>query len=258
MSGMDLRGKAALITGGARIGQDVAEALAARGCDVALTYRRSKERAQDGARRVLARGARCELVAADLSLTENLDRVVPLVEKAFGRLDVLVHMASIYQEAPLEELSKTASGGGLAGARPWQEALDVEAKAAYWLALRAAPVMRRAGEGRIVAVSDWLPASGRPRYKGWLPYYVAKAAVKALTEQLALELAPQILVNAVAPGPTVPPEDMPERDRREAAEQTPLKRWGGGEEIAKAVLFFCETGFVTGECLRVDGGRHLY
>ena len=248
---MDLKGKAALVTGGARIGQDVAEALAARGCDVALVYRKSRDKAEEGAARVRARGGRVELVQADLRIRADLGRVVPAVEKAFGRLDVLVNMASVYYESPLDKLLED-------GEPPYRESLDVEATAGYLLALRAAPLMRRGGEGRIVNFSDWLPVSGRPRYKSMLPYYAAKGLVKALTEALALELAPEITVNAVAPGPALPPDDMPKGEVEKVAQQTPLKGWGGGAEMAKAVLFFIDSDFVTGETLRVDGGRHLY
>jgi NAD(P)-dependent dehydrogenase (short-subunit alcohol dehydrogenase family) len=101
-------------------------------------------------------------------------------------------------------------------------------------------------------------ASGRPRYTGFLAYYVAKAGVKALTEALALELAPdQILVNAVAPGPILAPPGTSEAELEDVARATPLGRWGGEDEIVKAVLAFIDSDFVTGETLRVDGGRHL-
>src|SRR6266446_2398395 len=106
--------------------------------------------------------------------------------------------------------------------------------------------------------ADWLPASGRPRYRGYLPYYVSKAGVIGLTESLALELAPSILVNAIAPGPILKPKGFSRAADREVRRVTPLGRWGGPLEIARAVLFLIETEFVTGETLRVDGGRHLY
>ena len=118
--------------------------------------------------------------------------------------------------------------------------------------------MKARGAGRIITFADWLPASHRPRYRGYLPYYVAKSGVVGLTEGLALELAPEVLVNSVAPGPILPPEGLGEEADREVIRATPLRRWGGPVEIAKAVLFLIETEFVTGECIRVDGGRHLH
>jgi NAD(P)-dependent dehydrogenase (short-subunit alcohol dehydrogenase family) len=119
--------------------------------------------------------------------------------------------------------------------------------------------MRRHGGGRIVNFSDWVAASARPRYKGYLAYYVAKAGVRALTEALALELASDgILVNAVAPGPILAPPGTTEDESEAVARATPLGRWGGPGEIVKAVLALVDTDFITGETIRVDGGRHLY
>ena len=118
--------------------------------------------------------------------------------------------------------------------------------------------MRRQGGGRIVNFSDWLAESGRPRYPGYLSYYVAKAGVIALTEALALELAKdQILVNAIAPGPILAPSDMSDHESKAVEEATPLGRWGGEIEIAKAVLALVDSDFITGETIRVDGGRHI-
>jgi NAD(P)-dependent dehydrogenase (short-subunit alcohol dehydrogenase family) len=112
--------------------------------------------------------------------------------------------------------------------------------------------------GRIINFGDWVARSGRPRYTGYLPYYVAKASVIALTEALALELAPdQILVNAIAPGPIVAPEDTSDDEFARVERATPLGRWGGEIEIAKAVLALIDSDFITGETVRVDGGRHL-
>jgi NAD(P)-dependent dehydrogenase (short-subunit alcohol dehydrogenase family) len=118
--------------------------------------------------------------------------------------------------------------------------------------------MRAAGEGRIVTFTDWIAASGRPRYAGYLPYYVAKTGVIGLTEALALELAPdRILVNAVAPGPILPPEGSSSEEQEAVIRATPLGRWGGSDEIVKAVVLLVETDFITGETVRVDGGRHI-
>jgi NAD(P)-dependent dehydrogenase (short-subunit alcohol dehydrogenase family) len=118
--------------------------------------------------------------------------------------------------------------------------------------------MRRAGGGRIINFSDWLARSGRPRYPGYLPYYVAKAGVKALSEALALEVAAdQILVNAIAPGPILAPPATTDEESSSVERATPLGRWGGEIEIAKAVVALVESDFITGETIRVDGGRHL-
>jgi NAD(P)-dependent dehydrogenase (short-subunit alcohol dehydrogenase family) len=118
--------------------------------------------------------------------------------------------------------------------------------------------MREAGGGRIVNFSDWLAVSARPRYTGYLAYYVAKKAVIGLTEALALELAAdQILVNAIAPGPILAPPDLPDEESAAVEKATPLGRWGGGAEIAKAVVALVESDFITGEVIRVDGGRHV-
>src|SRR5690606_7039452 len=115
----------------------------------------------------------------------------------------------------------------------WDEQLAVDLRASFLCARAAVPHLRAAGGGRIVNLADWLPASGRPRYPGYLPYYVAKAGVVALTEALALELAAdQILVNAIAPGPIVAPPSFDATEREAVGRATPLGRWGGELEIA--------------------------
>jgi NAD(P)-dependent dehydrogenase (short-subunit alcohol dehydrogenase family) len=245
---MEIQGKAALITGGARIGATVALDLARRGCSLALTYRSSRETAEKTAAAARALGARAEVIRADATRGGEVAAAVSQAASALGRLDFLICMASTYLKTPLETLTE----------REWRDAMEANTHSALLFVMEAAPHMKRAGAGRIVTVSDWLAASGRPRYAGYAPYYVSKAAVAALTEALALELAPEILVNSVAPGPILPPPDMsPDEDARVIA-ATPLRRWGGAAEISRAVQFLLETEFVTGECLRVDGGRHLY
>jgi NAD(P)-dependent dehydrogenase (short-subunit alcohol dehydrogenase family) len=167
---------------------------------------------------------------------------------ALGRLDVLINMASVYRSVPFDQLDEPL----------WNAAIDVDLKATFLCSKAAARHMRSVGGGHIVNFSDWIAASGRPRYRGYLVYYVAKRAVVGLTEALALELAPdRILVNAVAPGPIVPPPETSDAEIKAVEEATPLGKWGGEEEIAKAVVFLVETGFVTGETIRVDGGRHV-
>ncbi len=245
---MTLSGKAALITGGKRMGAPLAQALARHGADVALTWQRSRAEADEAASVVRAAGRRALSIHADLSTAAGCDLAVAEVEQAFGRLDALVHLASIYKPIPFDDLTPEA----------WDAQIAVDLRSTFLCARAAVPALRRVGGGRIVAFADWVAASGRPRYPGYLPYYVAKAGVIALVEGLALELAPDnILVNAIAPGPILPPDDLTADERRAVEAATPLGRWGGTEEIVKAVLFLLDTNFVTGDVIRVDGGRHV-
>lgn len=250
---MDMTGKGALITGGARIGQTVAEEIARAGCSVAVTYRSSKTAALETVRRVRSLGVKGFAVRADLSRLSTLKNVLPPLVKALGRLDILVNMASHYERTPLHGLVLPSARGAA-----FEKNIAIDLRTAYELSLIAVPFMKKTGGGRIINFIDWVVASGRPRYKDFIPYYTAKAGLKGLTEVLALELAPAILVNAIAPGPILAPPGLSSSANREVLANTPLGRWGGANEIAKAVLFFVKSDFVTGETLRVDGGRHLY
>ncbi len=245
---MILTDKVALITGGKRIGLVVAEELARRGADVALGYARSRAEAEEAAARVRAAGRRATIIQADLTSPEACRALVGGAVEALGGLDILINMASVYVERPFADLS----------AADWNPPLAVDLGASFHCAHAAAPHMRARGGGRIINFSDWTVTSGRARYRGFLPYYVAKAGVKALTEALALELAgDNILVNAVAPGPILAPPATSGDEARAVEQATPLGRWGGEIEIAKAILAFIDSDFITGETIRVDGGRHL-
>ena len=245
---MELTDKVALITGGRRIGAVVAAELARRGAHVAIVYRSSRSEAEATAASVRALNRRAWLVQADLQRPDDCRRIVDAAAAEFGRLDVLVNMASIYRAKPVDELTVD----------DWDTQIAVDLRAAWLCSQAAIPHMRRAQGGRIVNFSDWVARSGRPRYQGFLPYYVAKAGVIALTEALALELAAdQILVNAVAPGPIVAPPGTTDEESKAVEKATPLGRWGGEQEIAKAVIALVETDFITGETIRVDGGRHV-
>jgi NAD(P)-dependent dehydrogenase (short-subunit alcohol dehydrogenase family) len=245
---MDLKDKVVVITGGKRIGRVVAQEAAARGADLVLSYRGSKQEAEDTARDVIARGRSAITVAADVSRTADCLALMLAARDRFGRIDALVNMASVYGSTPFDELTETV----------WDRDVSINLKSAFLCANAAIPVMRAGGSGRIVNFADWLARSGRPAYRGFTSYYVAKAGVIALTESLALELASdQILVNAIAPGPILPPPDMDPEEVAAVARATPVGRWGGEIEIAKTVLALIETDFITGETIRVDGGRHL-
>jgi NAD(P)-dependent dehydrogenase (short-subunit alcohol dehydrogenase family) len=244
---MNPSGLVALITGGKRIGAVVATTLAKAGADVALVYNRSRAEADETAASVRGLGRRAFVVQADVSQEQQCIDVVNATIRELGRLDILINMASLYVAKPFAQLS----------AADWDRQQSVDLRASFLFAHAAAPHMKKSG-GRIINFADWIVASARPRYPGYLPYYVAKAGVKALTEGLALELAAdQILVNAIAPGPILAPPDMSAEESDAVVKSTPLGRWGGEDEIAKAVMFFVESDFVTGETIRVDGGRHV-
>ena len=245
---MELPGRVALITGGKRIGSVVATELARRGADVGLVYRSSRDEAEETAQAVRAAGRRALALRADLQDPDDCARVIDETVDGLGRLDVLVNMASLYRRTPLDDVTL----------QDWDAQLAVDLRASWLCAQAAVPHMRRLRGGRIINFSDWVARSGRPRYPGFLTYYVAKAAVVALTEALALELASdQILVNAIAPGPIVAPEGTTDEEFAAVERATPLGRWGGELEIAKAVLALIDNDFITGETIRVDGGRHV-
>jgi NAD(P)-dependent dehydrogenase (short-subunit alcohol dehydrogenase family) len=243
-----LERRVALITGGRRIGLVVAGELAKRGAHVALSYARSRTEADEAAEAVRAAGSRAAVFQADLSSPDACRTLIASTVEALGRIDILINMASVYRERPFGEI----------GIEDWTAPFDIDLRASFLCAQAAAPHMRVNGGGRIINFADWVAASGRPRYPGFVPYYVAKAAVIALTEALAFELAPDnTLVNAIAPGPILAPPGMTDEERRAVERSTPLGRWGGPLEISKAVVALLENDFITGETVRVDGGRHL-
>jgi 3-oxoacyl-[acyl-carrier protein] reductase len=245
---MNVADRVVLITGGKRIGRVVARELAERGAHIAVSYRGSRDEAEATVAAAHAAGRRSTAVAADVGRIDDCATLIAEVVRELGRLDVLINMASIYAFRAFDAMTED----------DWQRNLDVNLRSVFLCARAAVPHMRQQGGGRIINFADWLPRSGRPAYHGFVGYYTAKAGVIALTEALALELAADaILVNAIAPGPILAPPDLSSEEHADVAAAIPLGRWGGEIEIAKAVCWLIESDFITGETIRVDGGRHI-
>jgi pteridine reductase len=241
---MEIKGKVALVTGaGKRIGRAIALKLAERGAVAAIHYRNSRAEADEGVARIVAAGGRAQAFPADLESVAAIERMVADIIATFGRIDILVNSASVFYRKPLQELTE----------RDWDINLDTNLKAPFFLAKAAAVAMRSQGAGKIVNIGDW--AGVRP-YNNYLPYTVSKAGLIGLTRSLAKALAPEVQVNCVAIGPVMPPEDYGEEEVERLRRATLTKSIGSPEDVARAVLFFCEgTDFATGATLMLDGGR---
>jgi len=247
---VNLHGKVVLITGGRRVGSALAKLLAGRGASVALTYHTSRSAIEQTVAEIQALGARALAVAADLSHAEEAEQAVARVVAEFGRLDVLVNMASVYRKTPFASLTPA----------DFDEMIAANLAAPYHAAIAAAKIMLgQPGEagikGKIVNMGDW--ATERPR-RDYLPYMVAKGGLTTLTLALAKELAPHVTVNIVQPATIDPPADWSEADTAAILAQTPLARLGTPDDANRLILYLLEgTDFATGGCYRVDGGRFL-
>jgi NAD(P)-dependent dehydrogenase (short-subunit alcohol dehydrogenase family) len=240
--------RTALVTGTRRIGGAIARGLAADGYDVAIAWHASQAEAESVAGAVRAAGRRAVLLQADLADPAACRTLVDAAAEGLGSLTAVVLAASRFDRMALEAVDAAA----------WGRALAVDLDASFHCAQAAIPHLRRAGGGHVVLFSDWVAASGRPRYRGYLPYYVAKRGVLALGEALALELAADgIRVHVIAPGPIVPVAGTTPEDQAKVLAATPLGRWGGADEVAQRVSGLLRSTFVTGESVRIDGGRHL-
>lgn len=240
-----LDGRIALVTGGGiRVGRAIALALGGAGADVAVHYRTSRDGAESTAAEIRAGGRRAAVVSGDLARPDDCRRVVRESIAALGGLDFLVHSASTFHRASLAATDEDL----------WDSAMDVNARAGFLLAREAAPTLEER-QGRIVLVSDFLAESPARNY---VAHSVSKAAVEGLVRALAVELAPEVPVNGIAPGTVLPPEGTTPEEVERFARRVPAKRIGSPEDVAATVVFLCSgPAFITGQVIRVDGGRSI-
>ncbi len=238
-----LFGKPVLVTGGAvRVGREIVLAAAREGAPVAIHYNRSVDQAREVVALCQALGTTAIAVQADLADHVAVSRMVAEAAQALGGLFAVVNNASVFYRTPLAEITD----------EHWQDNLTVNLLAPWWVVEAALPHLRRAGSARVVNIVDW---AGEKPYTQYLPYVVSKAGLICMTKALAKELAPDITVNAVAPGPMLPPEDLDQSARRKIADRIPLKRWGSPADVAAATMFFLAgSDYATGSVLHVDGG----
>jgi pteridine reductase len=239
-----LRGQRALVTGaGRRVGAAIARRLGAEGMRVAVHYHGSERGAQETCAAIRAAGGDARALQADLMDPAAARALVDEAVEALGGLDLLVPSAANFEAVAFDAIDEGA----------WERALGLNLQAPWHLVQQAAPALRRAG-GSVVFVT--CTSAERP-FRGYLPYVVSKGAVRSLMRVLALELAPEVRVNAVAPGTVLPPDQMAPEQVRHLAAAALLGRTGTAEDVAEAVAYLAGAPFVTGHELVVDGGVTL-
>jgi NAD(P)-dependent dehydrogenase (short-subunit alcohol dehydrogenase family) len=244
VSQLSLTGKVGLVTGAAkRIGRSVALRLASEGADVVVNYRTSKSEAAEVVAQITAKGRRAVAVQADVAKRLDVLAMFAAVEKEFGRLDILVNNVGMFFPAKFEELTE----------EQWDRILNTNLKSQFLCCQAATPMLRRSGQGRIV---NFASLGGLLAWPAYTHYCVSKAGVIMLTRCLARALAPEITVNAIAPGTISFAGDAPEL-AEDFIRRAPLQRTGTAKDIDDAVVFLAQSAFVTGQVIVIDGGRSL-
>ena len=240
---MDLREGVALVTGGAhRVGRAITLELARAGANVVILFNASAGHAQKTAQDADALGVEAMTVQCDVGNLNAVQQMAEAVRARFGRLDLLVNAADRFDAhtVPTEEYDT------------WRRVIEVSLHGSFFVSNELAPLLLERPQAAIVNIVDISVWHAWPRFTA---HAVAKSGLLALTRQLALELAPTVLVNAVAPGHVMPQSHYNEEFLRRSAARTLLKRWGTPEDVAHAVRFLAQSDYITGEVIRVDGGE---
>lgn len=240
-----LEGKVVLVTGGAhRVGKSIALALAGEGANIVITYNSSKGKALETVEEITTLGVQSAAFHCDQSEVDQINMVISEITRCFGRLDGLVNNASIMQEIPFMEITP----------ENWDTTLAVNTRAPFFFTQAAAMLMKASEGGVIVNILD---ESAVVPTKYFVHHSASKAALRMLTLSTALALAPKIRVNAVLPGPVLMPEGGDKEKWLRLEKNTPLKRLGTSEDVARAVVYIMKEDFITGQVLTVDGGRTI-
>ena len=242
---MDTKGKTALITGGAvRVGKAITLALAQAGANVVINYYSSAVEAEATCMEASAFGVGTLALQANIGNREQVDMMVSKAVETFGSIDILINSASLWKQTPFPTDNVD----------DWHQVTNILINGPFYCANAIAPLMLEKGEGAIVNIIDLAAFEPWPNF---MAHSVGKSALLALSRQLSLELAPSVTVNAVAPGPVLPPPDYDDERIAQTAKRTLLNRWGTAEDVAETVLFFIKSNYITGEVLTVDGGEHF-
>ena len=239
-----MRTPVALVTGGAvRVGRAIALGLADAGYDLVINYHASGAEAREVERRVRAMGRRAVVVPGDVSDAEDVERIVETVHEGFGRLDLLVNNASLFDATPRLEVEEAQ----------WDRVMEVNLKGPFLLVQRTADLLadRKGSVVNLVDLSAFQPWVAYPHHS------VSKAGLLQLTRVAARSLAPHIRVNAIAPGAVLLPEDYTDEQAEASKAKTPLGTLGSPDDVVRAVLYLARSPYVTGEVLVLDGGRLL-
>lgn len=243
--------RVALVTGSGkkRVGSVVAERLAEKGYSIALHYRTSDVEAQETAESLRKYNIEVKTYQADISIEDEVQRMVQSVLKEFGRIDLLVNCAAIWEPKPLEHVT----------AADVRNHFEINALGTFLCCQQVGLAMTKQKEGGVIInLGDW--AEARP-YLGYAAYFPSKGAVTAITRTFAVELGsrnPKVRVNQIMPGPVMLPADMPSEEKQKVIQATLVKREGRPHHVAQAVISLIENDFITGVCLPIDGGRTIY
>jgi pteridine reductase len=239
---MEIEGRVALVTGGARrVGRAFALGLAGAGADVLVNYHSSEHEARETVAAIETLGRRAIAVQADVASSDGVRALVDAAQRGFGRLDILVNSASLFERTPVPEISEA----------DWDRVLGVNLRGPFFLSQAAAPLLARDGGGIITNIVD---LSALQPWPGYAHHAVSKAGLLHLTRVLARALAPAVRVNSIAPGTVLAPADDSGED---GSERRVTARQGLPDDVVAALLYLVRSDFVTGENLVVDGGRML-